>query len=102
MLFSHRPDWSNEIVRAALQNTAEDLGEDGWDRFFGAGRIDAARALQAERVARSEIFFPFMDSGFSSDVDHEVVIRGTVLGAFVKSYELAYGIGDDPKYMVFQ
>jgi hypothetical protein len=95
LLLSHAPDWSNEMVRAALTNSASDLGERGWDRFYGAGRIDAAAALQIESTtARAEIHFPNMDAGFAGGA---LVIRGTVLGAFVKAYELAYGIGDNPR-----
>ena len=93
LLLSHAPDWSNETVRAALTNSAVDLGERHWDRFYGAGRIDAAAALQIEQAARAEIHTPVMDAGFSGN---RLVIRGTVLGAFVTGYELSYGRGDDP------
>ncbi len=94
LLLSHSPDWSNEMVRAALTNSAQDLGERNWDRFYGAGRIDAAAALQIEQAARAEIHSPVMDAGFSGNT---LVIRGTVLGAFVIGYELSYGRGDDPQ-----
>ncbi|HQL24350.1 MAG TPA: S8 family serine peptidase, partial [candidate division Zixibacteria bacterium] len=32
-------------VRAALQNTAEDLGAAGWDQYYGYGLVDANAAL---------------------------------------------------------
>jgi subtilisin family serine protease len=95
LLLSRYPDWSNEMVRAAMTNGAEDLGDPQWDRFYGAGRIDAAAALQIESMmTRAEIHAPPMDAGFAGG---NVVIRGTVLGAFVSGYELSYGVGDDPK-----
>jgi subtilisin family serine protease len=95
LLLSRFPDWNNEMVRAAMVNGAEDLGDRGWDRFYGAGRIDAATALQIEStMTRAEIHAPAMDAGFAGG---NVVIRGTALGAFVSGYELSYGIGDDPK-----
>lgn len=94
LLLSRYPDWNHEMIRAVLTNSAHDLGNRGWDRFYGAGRIDAAAALQTEsRLARAEIHFPNMDAGFSGG---NVIIRGTALGAFVRRYELAYGTGDDP------
>lgn len=93
LLLSRSPSWSNEMVRAAMINSAQDLGEKSWDRFYGAGRLDAAAALQTEQAARAEILFPNMDAGFAGG---DLMIRGTALGAFVTSYELAYGLGDDP------
>jgi subtilisin family serine protease len=93
LLLSRSPSLSNEMVRAALTNSAQDLGEKNWDRFYGAGRIDAAAALQTEQAARAEILFPNMDAGFAGG---DLLIRGTAIGAYVTSYELSYGIGDDP------
>ncbi len=37
---------SPAAVRAAIQNTAEDLGTAGWDQYYGYGLIDANAALQ--------------------------------------------------------
>jgi subtilisin family serine protease len=42
---SHCPGLTNDQVVAAMQAAAEDLGPPGWDVGFGAGRIDAGRAL---------------------------------------------------------
>ena len=36
---------SPDAVRAALQNTAQDLGATGWDQYYGYGLIDANAAL---------------------------------------------------------
>lgn len=94
LLRSRSPEWNNEMIRAALQNSAVDLGEPGWDRSFGAGRIDAAAALALEQLVRCEIHAPEMDAGF--DGSASLVIRGTVLGAFLKEYELSFGAGDNP------
>jgi len=94
LLLSRFPNWNNEMVRVALTNSARDLGDRGWDRFYGAGRIDAAAALQIEQTARAEIHAPTMDAGFSGGA---LLIRGTALGAFVRGYELSYGLGDDPQ-----
>jgi subtilisin family serine protease len=93
LLLSRSPNWSNEMVRAAMTNSAQDLGEKSWDRFYGAGRLDAAAALQIAQAARAEILFPNMAAGFAGG---DLIIRGTAIGAYVTSYELAYGLGDDP------
>ncbi|HKK20566.1 MAG TPA: S8 family serine peptidase [candidate division Zixibacteria bacterium] len=34
-------------VRAALQNTADDLGASGWDQYYGYGEVNADAALQS-------------------------------------------------------
>jgi len=94
LLLSRFPNWNNEMIRAALTNSARDLGDRGWDRFYGAGRIDAAAALRIEQKARAEIHAPTMDAGFSGGA---LLIRGTTLGAFARGYELSYGLGDDPQ-----
>lgn len=95
LLLSRAPNLSNEMVRAVLQNSAVDLGQAGWDRFFGAGRIDALAALQTEHNARAEITSPRMDAGLSNAA-RDFTVRGSALGAFMTEYELAYGTGSDP------
>jgi len=42
-------DWSNDQVRAQLQNTAEDLGDLGRDPKYGFGLVNAAEAVGAEQ-----------------------------------------------------
>ncbi|MGH7494397.1 MAG: S8 family serine peptidase [bacterium] len=97
LLLSRSPEWHNEMIRAALQNGASDLGEAGWDDDLGAGRIDAALALQMDRVARAEIHSPAMDAGIAAIPGHDhVVIRGTALGAALTRYELSYAAEDYP------
>lgn len=97
LLHAHAPDFSNDMIRAALHNSARDLGNPGWDQFFGAGRIDAAGALQRGRAARAEIHSPAMDQGFSGLPGAEAIaVRGTALGAFLTDYELHYGAGENP------
>ncbi len=97
LLWSRSPDWNNEMIRAAMQNSAANPGPGHGDRFFGAGRIDAAAAVQSHRVARAEVHSPAMDQGFSAlPAEGGIIIRGTALGAFMTGYELSYGTGEDP------
>ncbi len=53
LLLQARPDLSPAELAEALEATARDLGRSGRDPRFGAGRIDACRAL--ERVTRETI-----------------------------------------------
>jgi subtilisin family serine protease len=45
LLFSQHPDWTPDQVFARIVSTTDDLGRKGRDDYYGAGRINAARAL---------------------------------------------------------
>ncbi|MDQ1699298.1 MAG: hypothetical protein QOG34_1161 [Frankiaceae bacterium] len=47
LLFSKHSDWSAATVVSRLKTTATDLGKKGRDDYYGAGRVDAGRALTA-------------------------------------------------------
>ncbi|HEY65348.1 MAG TPA: S8 family serine peptidase [Caldilineae bacterium] len=47
LLLSYNPTLTNEQVRDLIESTADDLGAEGWDPYYGHGRINAARALAA-------------------------------------------------------
>jgi subtilisin family serine protease len=46
LILAKRPDFTPAQVDAALKSTATDLGASGPDIYFGAGRVNAAAALQ--------------------------------------------------------
>jgi subtilisin family serine protease len=46
LLFQANPDLTPTQVREVLTTTAKDLGPVGWDKAFGAGRLDAFAAVQ--------------------------------------------------------
>ncbi len=48
LLFSQDPDRANAEVRAIIEATANDLGSTGTDAHFGAGRINAHRAVAGD------------------------------------------------------
>jgi len=45
LIWSKWPDIPNELVRHILEMTADDLGEPGWDKYYGWGRVNAYRSL---------------------------------------------------------
>lgn len=47
LLFSQNPALTVDELRAIMRSTAADLGDPGWDAYFGHGRIDAFAALDA-------------------------------------------------------
>jgi subtilisin family serine protease len=48
LLLSQRSDLSNGQVREILRQSADDLGQGGFDTYYGYGRVNAHQALQAE------------------------------------------------------
>jgi len=51
LLLSKHPELSNEDVIATLQFQAEDLGEEGWDPYYGWGLIDAYAAVSQTPIS---------------------------------------------------
>lgn len=87
------PTLSNLAVKGRLINSAVDLGEFGWDAFYGSGKINAYRAVTAQFATLVEIATPEMDAGLGSDF---VTIRGTVSSPLLAAYQLSYGESHNP------
>lgn len=47
LIFSENPALSNSQVVSLIEQNADDLGTVGWDQYYGWGRIDVQKALQA-------------------------------------------------------
>lgn len=47
LMLAVRPDAAPADVMAAIRASARDLGEPGWDKFYGWGHLDAAAAVAA-------------------------------------------------------
>ncbi|MGH9195071.1 MAG: S8 family peptidase, partial [Acidimicrobiia bacterium] len=48
LLLSQHPDWGPAEIQNRIEQTSVDLGRKGRDPYFGAGRIDVARALRGD------------------------------------------------------
>jgi beta propeller repeat protein len=93
LILAKNPQFTNEEVRLVLRNTADDLGEPGFDVYFGAGRINAAKALKLNSITTVNF-----DYSNSLDLSHKdsVDLRGTASGPDLSNYQLSYGVGDGP------
>jgi predicted phage tail protein len=45
LMWSRYPSYSNMEARLILRNTSVDLGDAGWDKYYGYGRVNAYEAL---------------------------------------------------------
>lgn len=50
LLLSHDPSLTNEQVRNILESSALDLGDSGWDQFYGWGMVDICEAFNEAGV----------------------------------------------------
>ena len=46
LIWSQYPDMTAEFVRQQLESTCDDLGEPGFDIYFGQGRVNAQKAIE--------------------------------------------------------
>ncbi|UCG03158.1 MAG: S8 family serine peptidase, partial [Candidatus Heimdallarchaeota archaeon] len=46
LILSEFPSWSAEQIREHLRDKGDDLGELGWDQYYGYGRLNAYKAVQ--------------------------------------------------------
>ncbi len=93
LLLSASPQLTAEAVRGVLVGSCFDLGDRGWDAFYGAGRLDLNRALLLPAYGIADIQHPALDQGFSNG---PISISGSAWSPVFKSYSFAYGYGDNP------
>lgn len=94
LVLSRHPSWSPDEVRGVIELTADDHIPKGWDPFYGAGRINARRAVEMEGPVLLAIDMPSSESGLGRDSAYAVL--GSVQSPFMKSWRLYYGMGESP------
>jgi hypothetical protein len=92
-VISHDPSLTNKEVRGVLVSSADDLGETGWDHRYGAGRLNAYKALNLSYPPRVAIEYPSTDYGITQS---SLFVVGSAASTFLESYSLYYGIGQNP------
>lgn len=95
LLVSLHPDWTPDEVRTVMELSANDLNTRGWDVDYGAGRLNARRALESPGPASVAVLSPEGDRGFW--VDTTITIVGSAMAPFLESWQLFYGFGDTPR-----
>jgi len=72
--------WTNDDVRAQLQDTADDLGEVGWDSEYGWGLVNAAEAAGVLPPPPNEpptVYITSPSDGSTFDSGAEIPFKGT-------------------------
>ena len=92
LILSAHPDYTPEMVRQVIRSSAIDVGDPGFDKYFGYGRIDAEQATTFPTTpSASLITGPVHDVGVGS-----VPVTGFAVGAGFDHYLLEYGVGESP------
>jgi hypothetical protein len=91
------PDLPAEEVRAILRQSAVDLGRNGWDPYFGAGRLDAGRALGNPQAPIAEIRTPRTQTATAAETIEIAAAVEPPAGAMGPvAYALDFGPSEDP------
>ena len=93
LIWAKNPEWSNQQVADTIFATATDMGDAGWDAMYGAGLLNAAKALRSG--PDGSLIAMFTNMRFNRDVRDKVVsvdLFGTVRGPF-KEYSIEVGKG---------
>lgn len=90
LLLQDYPDLSPEKVKNAVRMATQDIGETGFDPFFGAGLVDATKLDAAASVVDAmEITSPSGVQFVSTD-QASIAVTGSAGGDQFNSYELSY------------
>lgn len=93
LIWAKNPDWSAQQVVDTIFATTTDMGDAGWDAMYGAGLLNAAKALRSG--PGNALIAMFTNMHFNRDVRGKVVsvdLYGTVRGPF-KEYSIEVGKG---------
>jgi len=92
LILSKDPSLSVEEVRQIIRVSTDDIGDAGWDEYFGYGRINAYNAILLNSVSIANITSP----GRYEEVSGIVDIYGSASGDNFQHYKVEYGSGTNP------
>ena len=90
---NNSPSLTNDEVRANLLAGCIDLGDKGWDNYYGAGMVNARVLLSLPQRNVVQIVSPAVDAQLSNSM---VPIIGSATTDQLDSVYVLYGIGDSP------
>jgi subtilisin family serine protease len=76
LLLSRNPDLTPAELKNIIQATAEDLGEPGFDVYFGHGRINAYQALRQVTFLPGWTAETLLISGYEGSFEPEIAVAG--------------------------
>ena len=97
MMIERFPNISAREIRSTLQERSVDLGEVGWDRLYGAGRLDAFAALSAQGLSKFYITSPRNEDEIDVSRQKRIAVVGSTLLAPYDGHDVYIGRGIEPQ-----
>ena len=94
LILSVHPDIGPERIRSILKTSSDDILNYGWDKYSGAGRVSALRAVSVPDGGILKLIEPAPNS---STAEYVVPIIGTAVHPDIQSVLLETGEGKDPQ-----
>lgn len=92
LVLSYRPSFNPEQVRQAIRKSAVDLGQPGFDDFFGHGRLDACAALLDGNPCMALLIQPDDGEKFIRGENETITVRGIADGAGFSYWQTDYDV----------
>ncbi len=79
LMLSKNPNLTPGEIRGIMRETALDLGDSGWDKYYGYGRITCPAAMAA--VGTTPLYLPFREEGntyywSTTDTAYDKIVNG--------------------------
>jgi len=96
LLLSHNPSYTNDNIIRAILLSADNIGSEGWDEYYGFGRINAHKALDIDTFSNTLALIkpPGFDDEFT--FGETILIKGTALSTEFSHYTLEIGEDANP------
>ncbi|MDC1067840.1 S8 family serine peptidase [Candidatus Kapabacteria bacterium] len=96
LLLEKNPDLSPSRVKSILQNSSFDLGENGWDVYFGSGIVDFRKAVLSTINSDFSISSPQFEENININNLDSIEINGTISIPLMESVDVFLGKGHFP------
>ncbi len=96
MLLEQRPTRTADEIRGILCESSVDLGEPGWDPFYGAGRLRVDAALDMPGASIVRIDAPSNEEEIDHATQSAINIIGTATSTSFSAYAIDIGTGIEP------
>lgn len=96
MMLELDPTLSASEIRTMISESSLDLGDRGWDGFYGAGRLQADHALALVGKGRVEIVSPINEQEVDLSTAASFVVTGSTIATLFDHAEVFVGRGVEP------